>query len=351
MKPSVRIGNHTVGPGHPCFVIGELSCNHNGSFEQAVETVKAMHRAGVDCVKLQTLRPDSITIKCDQPEFTITGGTLWDNRKLHDLYVEAQTPWEWHKPLQELAHSLGMEFMSSPFDHEAVEFLESLNVPAYKIASFEITDIPLIELVASKGKPVIMSTGVAREEDIRDAVAACHRMGNDQVILLKCTSSYPTPLEDVNLRTIGLLRETFGCQVGLSDHTLGAVVPLGAVALGATVLEKHFILDRSLGGLDAAFSMQPEEFKDMIANIRILEKALGTATLELNQKSMKNRVFARSLYVVEDVLKGDVLTEHNVRSVRPSHGLAPKHFKDVIGKKTNQHLAKGTALSWAHIGE
>ena len=349
MPPFIQIGSRAVGPDHPCFIIGELSCNHNGDFQVAVESVKAMHRAGVDCVKLQTMRPDGITIKCDKPEFAISGGTLWDDRKLHDLYTEAQTPWEWHRPLQELAHSLGMEFMSSPFDHDAVEFLEGLSVPAYKIASFEITDIPLIELVASKGKPVIMSTGVAREEDIRDAIAACRRMGNDQVVLLKCTSSYPTPLEDVNLRSIGLLAETFGFQVGLSDHTLGSVVPAGAVVLGATVVEKHFILDRAQGGLDAAFSMQPEEFADMIAGIRNLEKALGVATLTLSDKSLKSRIFARSLYVVEDIQQGGVLTERNVRSVRPSLGLAPKHYRDVIGKKSNQVLEKGTALSWGHI--
>jgi pseudaminic acid synthase len=351
MARSIQIGSRLVGQDHPCFVIGELSCNHSGDFQQAVDTIKAMHRAGVDCVKLQTFKPDSITIACDKPEFTITGGTPWDNKKLHDLYTEAQTPWEWHKPLQELARSLGMEFMSSPFDHEAVDFLESLSVPAYKIASFEITDIPLIELVASKGKPVIMSTGVARQEDIQDAIAACHRMGNDQVVLLKCTSSYPTPLEDVNLRSIGLLAETFGFQVGLSDHTLGSVVPVGAVALGATVVEKHFILDRAQGGLDAAFSMQPEEFKEMIASIRNLEKALGVATLKLSDKSLKNRFFARSLYVVEDIEQGEALTEHNLRSVRPSFGLPPKHFNDIIGKNVNQKLTKGTALSWTHIGE
>ena len=349
MPPAIQIGNRTIGPGHPCFVIGELSCNHGGNLDTAVDTIKAMHRAGVDCVKLQTMKADSITIASDRPEFTIGGGTLWDNRSLHDLYKEVQTPWEWHRPLQQLAHSLGMEFMSSPFDHAAVEFLETLDVPAYKIASFEITDIPLIELVASKGKPVIMSTGVAREQDISDAVAACHRAGNHQVVLLKCTSSYPTPLEDVNLRSIGLLAETFGFQVGLSDHTLGSVVPAGAVVLGATVVEKHFILDRAQGGLDAAFSMQPEEFGDMIAGIRNLEKALGVATLTLSDKSLKSRIFARSLYVVEDIQQGGVLTERNVRSVRPSLGLAPKHYRDVIGKKSNQVLEKGTALSWGHI--
>lgn len=342
---SIFIGNRTVGPSHPCFIIGELSCNHNGDYNLAVETVKAMHRAGVDCVKLQTMRPDGITIKCDKPEFTIRGGTLWDNRKLHDLYTEAQTPWEWHAPLQQLAHSLGMEFMSSPFDHEAVEFLETLNVPAYKIASFEITDIPLIERVASKGKPVIMSTGVARKEDIEDAIDACKRMGNHQIILLKCTSAYPTPLEDVNLRTIQLLRDTFGVHVGLSDHTLGSIVPVGAVALGATIVEKHFILDRKLGGPDAEFSMQPDEFGAMIKDIRSMEKALGKATLDLLPKAAANRAFARSLYVVDDIKKGQVLTDRNVASVRPSHGLPPKYMKQVLGKVAKVDLEKGTALT------
>ena len=346
--PPILIGSRTIGAGK-CFIIGELSCNHQGDFDLAVETVKAMHDAGVDCVKLQTMHPDGITIKCDKPEFTIGGGTLWDDRKLHDLYAEAYTPWEWHEPLQKLSHSLGMEFMSSPFDHDAVNFLETLDVPAYKIASFEITDIPLIELVASKGKPIVISTGIACEADITDAVEACRRVGNDQIVLLKCTSSYPTPLEEVNLRTIDLLREKFKVHVGLSDHTLGSVVPIGAVALGAAVVEKHFILARSQNSLDAAFSMQPGEFKDMIGNIRELEKALGHQTLDLTAKSLENRFFARSLYIVKDVQQGGVLTEHNVRSVRPSFGLPPKHMKDIIGKKANQDLARGTALSWDYV--
>lgn len=349
MPPSIQIGKRPIGPGHPCFVIGELSCNHGGDLDTAVDTVKAMHRAGVDCVKLQTMRADSITVASDNPEFTIGGGTLWDSRSLHDLYTEVQTPWEWHRPLQQLSHSLGMEFMSSPFDHAAVEFLETLDVPAYKIASFEITDIPLIELVASKGKPVIMSTGVAREQDIRDAVDACHRAGNHQVVLLKCTSSYPTPIDEVNLRTIGLLRERFGTHVGLSDHTLGSVVPMGAVALGAVVVEKHFILDRNQGGPDAAFSMQPAEFEDMITSIRVLEKAMGVATLELSSKSLQSRTFARSLYVVDDVKEGDVFTNENVRSIRPSLGLPPKHYNDVIGKTATQAVGRGTALSWSLV--
>lgn len=268
MMTEIKIGTRTLGIGHPSFIIGELSCNHNGNFQLAVDSVMAMHAAGVDCLKLQTARPDSITIDSRKKDFIIGGGTLWDNKSLFELYTEVYTPWEWHEPLQKLAHSLGMEFFSSPFDQDAVEFLEELNVPAYKIASFEITDIPLIEHAASKRKPIIMSTGVAREDDIREAVEACRRVGNEQIILLKCTSSYPTPLEEVNLNTIPLLREKFGVQVGLSDHTIGYVVPMGAVALGAILIEKHFIMDRSFGGPDSAFSMEPSEFGQMISNVR-----------------------------------------------------------------------------------
>ncbi len=342
----IKIGKRTLGKGHPSFIIGELSCNHNGDYQLAVESVMAMHAAGVDCLKLQTARPESITIDSRKKDFIIGGGTLWDNKSLFELYSEVYTPWEWHKPLQELAHSLGMEFFSSPFDHDAVEFLEDLNVPAYKIASFEITDIPLIEHAASKGKPIIMSTGVGREEDIREAVEACRRMGNNQIILLKCTSSYPTPLEEVNLNTIPLLREKFSVQVGLSDHTLGYVVPMGAVALGATLIEKHFIMDRSLGGPDAAFSMNPSEFGLMIQNVRDVEKAMGLASLELSAKSAKNREFARSLYVVTDMAEGEVFTKENIRSIRPGFGLSPRHLNEIIGKKATKALDKGTPASW-----
>jgi pseudaminic acid synthase len=297
-------------------------------------------------LKLQTIRPGSITIDSDKKDFIISGGTLWDNKSLFELYTEVYTPWEWHKPLQELALSLGMEFFSSPFDHDAIEFLEELNVPAYKIASFEITDIPLIEHAASKGKPMIMSTGIAREEDIREAVDACRRMGNEQIILLKCTSSYPTPLEEVNLNTIPLIREKFGVQVGLSDHTLGYSVPMGAVALGAVLIEKHFIMDRSIGGPDSAFSMEPSEFEQMISNVREVEKAMGVATLELSVKSAKNRDFARSLYIVSDMAKGETFSKDNIRSIRPGFGLSPKHLKDIIGKKAIKSLEKGTPVSW-----
>jgi len=346
MKDTYKIGNRIIGEGNPCFIIGELSCNHNGDYDIAVETVKAMHAAGVDCLKLQTSKPGSITINSTKTDFIISGGTLWDNKSLFDLYTETHTPWEWHKPLQELAFSLGMEFFSSPFDHEAVEFLEELNVPAYKIASFEITDIPLIEHAASKGKPIIMSTGIATENDIFEAVEACRRMGNNQIILLKCTSSYPTSLEEVNLNAIPLLRDKFNVQVGLSDHTLGYIVPLGAVILGACIIEKHFILDRNQGGPDASFSMTPDEFKLMISNIRDTEKALGVASLELSEKSKTNRNFARSLYVISDVNEGEIFTSENIKSIRPGFGLSPKYLKQLIGKKAKTNIERGTPLSW-----
>ncbi|MEX1189850.1 MAG: pseudaminic acid synthase [Bacteroidia bacterium] len=341
----ITIGSRKLGLGCPSFIIGELSGNHNGDYDLAVKTVHAMHAAGVDCLKLQTAKPHSITIDSRKPDFLIKGGTLWDDKSLFELYSEVHTPWEWHEPLQKLAHSLGMEFFSSPFDHEAVEFLEEMNVPAYKIASFEITDIPLIEHAASKGKPMIMSTGIAREADIQEAVDACRRMGNEQIIILKCTSSYPTPLEEVNLNSIALLRERFNVQVGLSDHTLGYIVPIGAVALGATLIEKHFILDRSIGGADAAFSMEPAEFAEMISTIRDIEKAMGKATMELSEKSLKNRDFSRSLYVVDDIAEGEILNNKNIRSIRPGYGMAPKHLNEIIGRKAKLNIEKGTPLS------
>jgi pseudaminic acid synthase len=349
MKKTYKIGNRLIGEEHPCFIIGELSCNHNGDFDIAVETVKAMHAAGVDCLKLQTSKPGSITIESDKDDFIIKGGTLWDNKSLFELYSEVHTPWEWHKPLQDLAHSLGMEFFSSPFDHQAIEFLEELDVPAYKIASFEITDIPLIEHAASKGKPIIMSTGIATEQDIFDAVEACKRVGNDQIILLKCTSSYPTSLEEVNLNAIPLLKNKFDVQVGLSDHTLGYVVPMGSVMLGATIIEKHFILDRNLGGPDASFSMTPDEFNLMIRNIRDLEKAKGEASLELSEKSKTNRSFARSLYVVTDIREGELFSRENIKSIRPGFGLSPKYLNQLIGKKAIKNIEKGTPFSWELI--
>lgn len=342
----IKIGSRVVGANHPTFIIAELSANHLRNYDLAVETIHKMKEAGADCVKMQTGFKGYITIDSDKPDFVVGGGTLWDGRTLYDLYNETETPLDWFKPLQKMVHELGMEFFSSPFDHKAVEFLADLDVPAYKIASFEITDIGLIRHAASKGKPVIISTGIATEEDIEDAVNACHSQGNKDVILLKCTSAYPTPLEDVNLNMIPTIQNRFQCHLGLSDHTLGHLVPLGAVALGARVIEKHFITDRNIGGPDAAFSMQPEEFKEMVDKVRDLEKALGRPEIVISEKIQKSRVFSRSLYIVEDVKEGDILTADNVRSIRPGYGLPPKYLDEILGKKAAKDTERGTRLSW-----
>ena len=328
------------------FIIAELSANHNQDFDIAVKTIKAMKEAGVEAVKLQTYTPDTITIDCDNEYFQIKQGTLWDGQTFYKLYQKAYTPWEWQPRLKKIAEDLGLVCFSSAFDKSAVDFLEKMNVPAYKVASFEITDIPLIEYIASKGKPVIMSTGIATLSDIEEAVKACKRMGNEQIILLKCTSAYPAPIEEANLRTIPNLRETFGVEVGLSDHTLGSSVAIASVALGAKVIEKHFILDRNLGGPDAAFSMEPDEFKQMVKSIREVEKAIGKVTYNLTEKQKKGRVFSRSLFVVKDIKNGEVFTEENVRSIRPGYGLHPRYLNEVLGKRTKRDLEKGTPLSW-----
>lgn len=341
----IKIGNKFVGDEEPCFIIAELSANHLQKFELAVETIKAAKEAGADAIKLQTYTPDTITIDSDNEYFQIEG-TIWDGKTLYDLYKEAYTPWEWQPKLQKVAEDLGLIFFSSPFDKTAVDFLEGLHVPAYKIASFEITDLPLIEYVASKGKPVIISTGIATLGDIEDAINACKRLGNEQIILLKCTSSYPAPIEEANLLTIPNMRDTFGKIIGLSDHTLGSSVAIASVALGAKVIEKHFILDRNLGGPDAAFSMQPNEFKEMVKSIRDVEKALGKVNYELSEKVKKSKVFARSLFIVKDVKAGELISEENVKSIRPGYGMHPKYFNEIIGKKIKKDVKKGTPLSW-----
>ncbi len=331
------------------FIVAELSANHLQDFDLAVKTIRAMAEAGADAVKLQTYTPDTITINCNNEYFRIRQGTLWDGATFYELYRKAYTPWGWHEKLKKIAEGLGLIFFSTPFDQTAVDFLEELGVPCYKIASFEITDIPLIEYVASKGKPVIISTGIATLADIEEAVQACRRMGNDQIALLKCVSAYPTPLEEVNLRTIPHLAETFGVTVGLSDHTLSSSVAVAAVALGARIVEKHFILDRSLGGPDAAFSLEPHEFKAMVKAIREEEKALGKISYELTERQKKARKFSRSLFVVKDVKAGEVVTEENVRSIRPGYGLHPRYLKEIIGKRFRKDLPKGTPLTWEHL--
>lgn len=342
----VRIQNRLIGEKEPVFIVAELSANHLQNLDLALKTIEAIKECGADAVKLQTYTPDTITIDVKNEYFEIKQGTLWDGKYLYDLYKEAYTPWEWHPKLFEFAAEMGLICFSTPFDKTAVDFLEELNTPCYKVASFEITDIPLIEYIASKGKPVIISTGIATLSDIEEALNACKRAGNDQIILLKCVSEYPTPFEDANLKTITNMRETFKVPVGLSDHTLGISVPIASVALGAVMIEKHFILDRSLGGPDSAFSLEPQEFKAMVQAVREVEKALGEVTYELTEKQKKSREFARSLFVVEDVKKGEVFTERNVRSIRPGYGLHPKYLKDILGKRAKKDIPRGTPLSW-----
>jgi len=331
------------------FIIAELSANHNGSLETAKETIRAMKASGADAVKLQTYTPDTITIDCDNEFFTLKQGTVWDGKKFYDLYAEAMTPWEWHAELFSLARSLGMEVFSSPFDKSAVDFLEELRPYAYKIASFEITDTPLIEYAAKKGRPMIISTGVASLSDIELAIETCKKADNDDITLLKCTSSYPAPLEEMNLSTIADMKSRFGCKVGLSDHSMSIAAPVAAVALGAQVVEKHFILDRGMGGADSSFSLEPSEFADMVKAVRDAEKLVGKTTYELSEKGKKSREFARSLFVAEDVKEGEELTEKNIRSVRPGFGLHPKYLCEILGKKASREIKKGEPLEWSMI--
>ena len=331
------------------FIIAELSANHNQNIEIAKDAIRAIKNSGADAVKLQTYTPDTITINCNNDYFKIKSDTIWDGRTLYDLYKEAYTPWEWHQELFKIAKSEGLICFSTPFDFTAVDFLEELNIPIYKIASFEITDIPLIEYVASKGKPVIISTGIATLSDIEEAVTACRRVGNNDIALLKCTSAYPAPVEEANLLTIPHLRDTFNVIPGLSDHTLGNSVSIAAVALGAKIIEKHFILDRNIGGPDSAFSMEPAEFKQMVNSIREVEKALGEISYKLTPKVEKSKVFARSLFIVKDVKAGEIITKENVRSIRPGYGLHPKHYNEILSKKFRKNLEKGTPLDWSQF--
>lgn len=345
----MKIGPKSIGGGNPCFIIAELSANHNGDLNVAIATIRAAKKTGADAIKLQTYTPDTLTIDCDNDHFKIEGGTLWDGKSLYELYGEAYTPWEWHKRLFEVAEEEGLICFSSPFDNTAVDFLEDLNVPAYKIASFEIQDIPLIEYAASKGKPIIISTGIAEEEDIQLAVDTCRKVGNNDIILLKCTSSYPAPLELANLNTIPDLKARFGVEVGFSDHTYGSLAPTVATTLGAKVIEKHFILDKSIGGPDADFSLDVKEFTDLVNQVRDTEKLLGKISYEISDKVKKNKKFARSLFVVKDVNAGDIVTEENIRSIRPGYGMHPKHYFDVLGKAFNKNIKKGTPLNFEHL--
>lgn len=339
----MKIKNFDIHKKSNVFIIAELSANHNGSLEVALETVRAAKRAGADCIKLQTYTADTITIDSKKDDFLIKG-TIWNGKNLYELYLEAYTPWEWHQAIFDEAENNGLLCFSSPFDKTAVDLLESLDTPAYKIASFEITDIPLIEYTASKMKPIIMSTGIATLEDIELALDACRRVGNNDIALLKCTSSYPAPIEEANLIMIKDLAERYGLITGLSDHTMGSTAPIVAVCFGAKIIEKHFILDHSIGGPDASFSMDESEFTAMVKAVREAEKAIGVVDCQLTDKQAKGKDFSRSLYVVKDLKKGDLITEDNVKSIRPGFGLHPKHYTQILGKMSNQDLEKGTRM-------
>ena len=351
MEKTIKIGDKRIGPDSPAFIVAEMSGNHNMDFDRAVEILKAAREAGADAVKIQTYTADTITLDCDAPCFQITQGTLWDGITLHRLYQTAYTPWEWQPRLKEIAEEMGLVLFSSPFDFSSVDFLEEMDVPAYKIASFEITDIPLIRKVARLGKPVILATGIARLAAIALAVQTCREEGNHQVILLKCCSAYPTPYEDVNLRTIPHMAEAFDCLTGLSDHTMGTAVATGAVALGARMVEKHMTLRRSDGGPDAAFSMEPQEFREMVDNIRILEKALGKVSYDLSDKQVREREHSRSLFVARDMKAGEVFTPENLRSVRPADGLHTRYYEQLLGRRITRDAGLGTPMSWDLVGD
>ena len=328
-----------------CFIIAELSANHGGDIEIAKETIRAAKRAGADAIKLQTYTANTITIDVKNNFFKIDQGTAWDGKYLYDLYKEASLPWEWHKDLFELAKNEGVICFSSPFDRTAVDLLEELENPIYKIASFEITDIPLIRYIASKGKPIIISTGIAELKDIELAISTCKKLGNNDITILKCTSQYPALPEDANLLTIPDIANRFNVKVGLSDHTTGIVAPVVATVLGAKVIEKHFILDKSIGGPDAHFSLDEKEFKEMVNAVRTAESMMGTVDYEMNEKKLKSREFSRSLFVVEDVKKGDLISEKNIRPIRPGYGLHPKYYDEVLNKTFSKDIVKGTPLS------
>ena len=347
MKKSIQIGKNHIGQGHPTYIVAEMSANHNMDFERAKAIIKAAAQAGADAIKIQTYTPDTITIESDKPAFRTKG--IWEGRTLYELYGKAYTPWEWQEELQTYAHACGIDFFSSPFDLTAVDFLENLHVSTYKVASFEINDIPFIRKIAKTGKPIIMSTGIAYLEDIDLAVRTCLEEGNDQVILLKCISSYPAPYENMNLNVIPNMKDTFDCICGLSDHSMGTEIAVAAVALGAKVIEKHFTLCRADGGEDSQFSMEPQEFKSMVQQIRNVEKALGTVTYALNDAQIDSRIYSRSLFVVKDIKQGEVFTPENVRSIRPGIGMHTKHWDEILGKHARCDIEKGTPMDWKYV--
>ena len=346
MMREFQINDRPIGPGRPVYVVAEISANHNHDFEKAVNIVRAAKEAGADAIKLQTYTADTITIDARQDHFRVGGGTLWDGKTLYDLYREAYTPWEWQPKLKQVANDFGMDLFASAFDATAVDFLEQMGVPAHKVASFELVDIPLIQKMAATGKPLILSTGMATAEEIEEAVAAARKAGAKQIALLKCTSSYPAKPEAMNLRTIPELMRRFEVPVGLSDHTMDVAAPVVAVALGACIIEKHLTLSRNTPGPDSAFSLEPAEFKAMVRAVRTAEKALGEVYFGLGASEEKSRAFRRSLFVTADVRQGEAFTDRNVRSIRPGHGLHTRHLPEVLGRRATRDIERGTPLSW-----
>ena len=348
MKSYIEIENRHIGLGKPTYIIAEMSANHNQDFNQAVKILEAAKEAGADAIKLQTYTPDTLTIDSDNECFRIKR-TIWEGKNLYELYGEAYTPWEWQPKLKEVANGLGLDLFSTPFDPTAVDFLEDMGVPAYKVASFELVDLPLLRKIAETGKPIIMSTGMASLAEIDEAVRTIRQAGGNQLALLKCTSAYPASAEEMNLRTIPHLSQAFGLPTGLSDHTLDIAVPVAAVTLGACIVEKHFTLSRDIAGPDSAFSLEPDEFKAMVDAIRTAEKALGKIHYGVSEHEAKSRVFRRSLFVVKDIRAREVFTQENVRSIRPGYGLSPKHVEDVLGRRAAKNIARGTPLAWELI--
>lgn len=344
----MRIADFEINEESSVFIIAELSANHNGSLETAIETIRAAKRAGANAIKFQTYTADTMTIDSRKDDFVIKG-TIWEGRNLYELYKEAYTPWEWHQKLFQIAKDEGLICFSSPFDKTAVDFLEDLNVPAYKIASFEITDLPLIEYVAAKNKPIIISTGIAQEKDIELALNTCRKVNNNEIALLKCTSSYPAPINEANAIMIKDLANKYDVISGLSDHTMGSVLPIVATCLGAKIIEKHFILDRSIGGPDATFSMNEKEFSSMVKDVRNAEKSIGTINYNLTEKQKKGKDFSRSIYVIKDIGEGDKITKDNIAIIRPGFGLHPKYYNSILGKKVIRSLEKGDRMSLQDI--
>ena len=349
MNRVIQIAGRSIGPGHPAYIIAEMSANHGGSLEHAIRVVQEAAACGADAVKIQTYTADTLTIPCDNKYFRIPEGSLWAGRTLYDLYQEACTPWEWQPKLKEAAQAAGIHLFSTPFDPTAVDFLEKMSVPAHKIASFEIVDLPLIETIARTGKPIIMSTGMATLAEIDDAVQTIRQTGARQLVLLKCTSAYPASPGEMNLRTIPHMAEAFGAPAGLSDHSLGCAAAITAVALGACVIEKHFCLSRSEKSPDSAFSMEPDELRQLVREVRCAEASLGRVNYLVSGKEAESRIFRRSLFIVKDMKKGEAFTEQNVRSIRPGHGLHPRFAAQTLGRRAAGDIAKGTPLDWSLI--